>query len=113
MKFYQNKITKQIIGIKNMRELLTHPTDMSIKLGFKDYSYKVIYDAIYPNKLLGNGIVSFAIEHTFLTKNYKRIKKEIALNKYPNFKQYDYEDLVKEAKKKKISKLEVLKQQTI
>jgi len=113
MKFYQNKTTGEIIGVENMRTLLLEPTKQSIELGYKGYSYKVVYDAILPNKILGNGIVSYCISHSFLTKNYKRIKKEIALEKYPNFKQYRYADMVIEAEKLGVDGLDVLRKQTI
>jgi len=93
MKYYQNKTTGEIIGVENMRELITHPTPNSIRLGFKGYSYNVIYDMICPNRLLGNGIVTFCITHSYLKENYKRIKFEIALAKYPEFRQYRHADL--------------------
>lgn len=93
MKFYQNKITNEIVGIENMREVISHPTEQSIKCGRKDYSYEVVYDMICPNKILGNGITSFCITYSFLRQNYKRIKREIALNKHPEFKQYRHEDI--------------------
>jgi hypothetical protein len=56
-------------------------------------------------------LTSFSIEHTFLTKNYKRIRREIAFAKYPKFRQYTYQDLIDEAKLKKVDKLEVLENQ--
>jgi len=113
MKFYQNKTTGEIVGIENMRELISHPTEKSIELGFKGYERSTVYDAIYPNKICGNGIVSFCIEHTFLRKNYKRIRKEIAFEKYPNFKQYRHSDMVIEAKKTKVDGLVILRKQNI
>ena len=113
MKFYQNRTTNEIIGIEEMMDLLSHPTEQSIRLGFKGYKRSTIYKAIFPNKLLANGIVSFAIEHTFLTKNYKRINKNLVFEKYPIFKQYDYTDLTKEAENRGIEKIDVLREQTI
>jgi hypothetical protein len=111
MKFYQNKTNGEIIGVTNMRHLIKHPTTQSEKLGYNGYSYSVIYDMIHPNCLLPNGLTSFSIEHTFLTKNYKRIRREIAFAKYPKFRQYTYQDLIAEAKLKKVDKLEVLENQ--
>ena len=111
MKFYQNKTTGEIIGVENMRHLITHPTEISDKLGFKNHSYMIVYDMICPNNLLGRGITSFAIHHTYLTKNYKRIKREIALEKYPDFRQYNFEDLQKEAKEKNVKTIDILKAQ--
>lgn len=112
MKYYQNKITGEIIGIENMREVIKHPTEKSIALGFKDYSYEVVYDMICPNNILGEGIVSYCITWSYLNTNYKRIRREIALEKHPNFKQYRHKDMVKEAKERGITGLEVLQQQT-
>lgn len=113
MKFYQNKVTNEIIGIFNMRELITHPTEQSISLGYDGYSYNVIYDAILPNKILGNGITSYCITHSFLTKNYKRVNKTIAYSKYPTFKQYRHSDMVIESEETGIDGLEIIKKQTI
>jgi len=93
MKYYQNKTTNEIIGVDNMREVISHPTELSIKCGRKTYSYEVVYDMICPNHILGNGITSFCITYSFLKENYKRIKREIALNKYPEFKQYRHENI--------------------
>lgn len=112
MKYYQNKITGEIIGIENMREVISHPTEQSIKCGRTTYSYEVVYDMICPNKILGNGIVSHCITWSYLNTNYKRIRREIALEKHLNFKQYRHSDMVKEAKEKGTTGLEVLQQQT-
>ncbi|MFW6219981.1 MAG: hypothetical protein ACOC33_04000 [bacterium] len=112
MKFYQNKKTGEIIGIENMRQLITHPTMMSEKLGYDGYSYNVVYDMICPNKILGRGIISYCISHTFLIKNYKRIRKEIAIEKYPEFKQYSYSDLLNESKQTGKDTLDIIKSQT-
>lgn len=112
MKYYQNKTTGEIIGTQNMREVISHPTEQSLKLGFKGYSYEVVYDMICPNKILGNGIVSFCITHSYLRTNYKRIRREIALKKHPVFKQYRHEDLMKEAKETKKESLQILHEQT-
>jgi len=109
MKYYQNIHTKEIIGVGNMRDVISHPTEQSIKCGRKDYSYEVVYDMICPNKILGNGIDSYCITCSYLRKNYKRIKREIALNKYPEFKQYRYEDIPNETTEKR---LEILSSQT-
>lgn len=99
MKYYQNKTTGEIIGIENMREVIDHPTEQDIKLGYENHSYTVVYDMICPNHILGNGIDTFCVTHSYLTTNYRRIKKEIALTKYPNFKQYRYKDLQIEKEK--------------
>jgi hypothetical protein len=112
MKYYQNRNTEEIIGVENTRELITHSTEQSLSLGFKGYSCEVVYDMICPNKLLGNGIKTYCITHSFLKENYKRIKIEIALNKYPRFKQYRHKDLLEEGKKLNIDTLNVLKKQT-
>lgn len=112
MKFYQNKTTGEIIGLENMRHLITHSTEQSESLGYENHSYNVIYDMIHPNKLLGNGIKSFSITHGYLRENYKRIKKQIAYDKYPNFRQYNYNDLIQESEKLGITRLEVLQKQT-
>lgn len=109
MKFYQNKITQEIIGVENMRELILHPTETSIKAGFKGYSYQVIYDMICPNKILGNGIVTFCITNSYLKENYKRIKREIAITKYPDFKQYRHSDLPNGTSEERLA---VIKSQT-
>lgn len=111
MKYYINKTTGNIIGVTNMRQLITHPTEQSTNLGYIGYSYQVVYDMVCPNVLLGNGITSFCISHTYLTKNYKRIKREIALEKYPEFNQYQHKDLVKEGKERNIDTLEILHEQ--
>lgn len=112
MKFYQNKNSGEIIGIENMREVIDIPTKQSVNCGYRDYSYHIVYDMICPNRLIPNGINSFCISHSFLTLNYKRINKNIAFSKYPIFKQYDYEDLEKEAIEKNKTTLEIIKQQT-
>jgi hypothetical protein len=112
MKYYQNINTNEIIGIHNMREVIMEPNNNSIKSGYKDYSYSVVYDMVCPNRLIPNGIDSFCIEHVFLIKNYKRIKRELALEKYPLFKQYDYNDLKNEAEILNVSKLDIIKKQT-
>ena len=111
MKYYKNKKTNNIIGIKNQRHLITHPTEQSESLGFVGYSYTVIYDMICPNILLGNGITSFSISHTYLKENFKRIRREIALEKYPGFKQYDFNDLVKESEERGVDRLDILMEQ--
>jgi hypothetical protein len=111
MKYYQNKTTGEIIGVENMRQLITHPTEQSTKLGFIDHSYMVVYDMICPNNLLGNGIKSYSITHSYLKTNYKRIKMEIAFKKHPNFRQYRFDDLQKESALKGIPTLDVLHKQ--
>ena len=113
MKYYQNKTTGEIIGVENLRELLTFPTEQSIQLGFKGYSRQSIVDVIMPNKLLGNGVKTYNMPFTFLKANYKRINKKIALAKYPNFHQYDYEDLQMEKAKTKLEGIVILMKQTI
>ena len=70
MKYYQNKTTGEIIGVENLRELIDFPTEMSINLGFKGYSRNSIVDVIMPNKILGNGIVSFTMSCSFLITYY-------------------------------------------
>lgn len=112
MKYYQNKTTNEIIGIENMREVISFPTEAQTKLGFIDYSYQIVYDMICPNKLLGRGITSFCITHSYLKMNYKRIAISMALKIYPDFKQYCYNQLVIDAKEQGISRLEILKKQT-
>jgi hypothetical protein len=112
MKYYKNKTTGEIIGIENIRDVISHPTEQSMKAGFKDHSYEVVYDMICPNNILGCGIVSYCITWSYLNTNYKRIRREIALEKHPNFKQYRHSDMIKEAKEKGITELEVLQQQT-
>lgn len=112
MKYYQNKTTGEIIGVENMREVIKSPTKQGDKLGYKGYSYAIVYDMICPNRLIGNGITSFCISHLHLIGNYKRINKNIALSKYPDFKQYGYEDLKKEAERLKCSTLEIIQSQT-
>lgn len=111
MKYYQNKISGNIIGTTNMRSVIKHPTEKSLALGFVDYSYEVVYDMICPNYLLGNGIKSFCITYSYLRENYKRIRREIALEKYPKFKQYDHSDMVKEAKLKGVNGIDILQAQ--
>ena len=111
MKYYINKTTGNIIGVTNMRQLITHPTEQATNLGYIGYSYKIVYDMVCPNVLLGNGITSFSISHTYLTKNYKRIKREIALEKYPEFNQYRHNDLVKEGEERNIDTIEILHEQ--
>lgn len=112
MKYYQNKTTGEIIGIENMRQVITHPTEASIKAGFRGYAYHVVYDMICPNYILGQGITSYCIQYTFLKANYKRIKAEIALSKYPEFNQYRHSDLMIEAEKTGIKSLDILHKQT-
>lgn len=112
MKYYQNLKTGEIMGIENMRQLITHPTPQSESLGYKGYSYKVIYDMICPNNILGHGIVSYCITHSYLRDNFKRINKKIALEKYPEFKQYRHSQLKDDAEKKGITTLEVINKQT-
>lgn len=109
MKFYRNKTTGEIIGVENMRQVIQHPTENSIALGYKGYSYEVVYDMICPNHLLGNGIVSYCITNAYLKDNYKRIKREIALEKYPDFKQYRHADLPNGTPEER---LEVIRNQT-
>ena len=112
MKYYQNKTTGEIIGTTNMREVISHPTEQSIKSGRTYYSYEVVYDMICPNMILGEGIVSYCITWSYLNTNYKRIRREIALEKHPNFKQYRHSDMVEEAKQKGVTGLEILHAQT-
>jgi len=112
MKFYQNINTNEIIGVDNMRQVISHPTEQSMRAGFVNYSYEVVYDMICPNKILGEGITSFCITNSFLTKNYKRIKREIALNRYPNFNQYRHKQLCDEASISGIEKLDIIRKQT-
>ena len=113
MKYYQNKTTGEIIGVENLRELLSFPTEQSISLGFKGYSRQSIVDVIMPNKILGQGIDTFSMSCTFLKENYKRISKKIALAKYPDFHQYRFEDLQFEKKIKEKTGIEILMNQTI
>lgn len=113
MIFYINKQTNEIIGICGMLDLITSPTEQSIKLGYKGYASQVAYLAIYPNKILGNGILSYAITHKFLRENYKRIRKQLAYERYPNFKQYRHSDMVIEAKKLGVDGIDVLRKQTV
>lgn len=112
MKFYENKTTSEIIGVENMRELITHPTESSQKLGFDNYSYQVIYDMICPNKILGNGINTFCITNSYLKANYVRINAKIALARYPVFKQYRHSDLQPESEKCGLTTLEIIHNQT-
>lgn len=109
MKYYQNIVTGEIIGVENMRELITHPTPTSNSLGYKNHSYQVIYDMICPNHILGNGIKTFCITYSYLKQNYKRINAEIALSKYPNFKQYRHEDILQGTQEERLA---VLSKQT-
>lgn len=112
MKYYQNKTTGEIVGVENMRELIKHPTELSQSLGYKGYSYEVIYDMICPNKILGHGIVSYCVTYHYLKDNYKRINRNLALKKYPQFKQYRHSDMVIKAKERGIEGIEVLHEQT-
>lgn len=112
MKYYQNKKTGEIIGVENMRDVIDKPTEAQTKIGYIGYSYSVVYDMICPNKLLANGLKSFCISYRQLVFNYKRIKKEIALSKYPDFHQYNYDDLQKEAITKNCTTLEIIQKQT-
>jgi len=111
MKYYINKTSGNIIGISNMREVIKHPTEKSLALGFKNYSYEVVYDMICPNYILGEGIKSFCITYRYLKDNYKRIKREIALEKYPEFNQYRHHNLIEEGKKRGIDTLKILQEQ--
>jgi hypothetical protein len=111
MRYYRNKVSGEIIGVFNMRELISHSTEQSIKLGYGNYSRQTIYDMICPNILLGAGIASFSIAATYLQNNYKRISAKIALEKYPEFRQYVYEDLVEESNKSGIKKIDILTNQ--
>lgn len=113
MKFYQNKTSGEIIGILEMVELLSPPTDLSKKLGFEGYSRQTAYKAIFPNFMLGRGIGFFVITNSLLINNYKRINKKLALSKYPNFKQYRFEDLVSESSNLGVDRLSVLRKQKI
>lgn len=113
MRFYINKQTNEIIGISEMLDLITSPTENSIKLGYRGYSAQTAYLAIYPNKILGNGILSFAITHKFLKENYKRIRRELAYERHHNFKQYRHSDMVIEANKLGVNGIDVLRKQTI
>lgn len=112
MKYYQNKTTNEIIGIENMREVISLPTKNSIKYGFVNHSYEIVYDMICPNVLIQNGVTSFCITYKMLSRNYKRIKASIALEKYPVFKQYSYVEFDAEKKRLGISGFEILKKQT-
>lgn len=112
MKYYQNINSGAIIGIENMRQLMTEPTEQSINLGYKGYSYKVIYDMICPNYILGNGIDTFCINHSFLQSNFKRVNKKIALKKHPEFIQYRHRHLKADSEKMNITTFEVIQKQT-
>jgi len=109
MKYYQNNVTDEIIGVENMRELISFPTDSSINAGYVGYSYTVIYDMICPNKILGNGIKTYCITWAYLKKYYRRINAKIALQKYPEFKQYRFADLPMVPQEER---LEIMGQQT-
>lgn len=111
MKYYQNKTTSEIVGIENMREVISFPTPQGVKMGYKDHSYSVVYDMVCPNKILGNGITSFCIAHGYLTANYKRISKKVALLKYPDFEQYRHKHLKGDAEKQGCTTLEVIQKQ--
>ena len=113
MKFYQNKNSGEIIATTMMVELLSPPSDHSKRLGFEGYSRQTAYKAIMPNFMLGSGIGSFVITNSLLNSSYKRINKKIALEKYPNFKQYVFADLEKEHKKTGVSKFDILNKQKI
>ena len=112
MKYYQNKETSEIIGITNMREVISLPTMRSATMGYVNHSYQVVYDMICPNKILGNGITSFCITHKFLSACYKRINKKLALNKYPEFEQYRHSHLLKESRATGVDSLKLLQKQT-
>jgi len=88
IKYYQNKTTGEIIGVENMRVLITHPKNTT-----ESYTHQTIYDMICPNKILGNGFQTYCIEYSFLHQNYIAIKRTVALEKYPKFKQYRHNDI--------------------
>ena len=111
-RFYQNKKTGEFMVTvpHSMREVLREPTPESISLGFKGYSTIMICDVILPNKCLGNGIVSYSMSYSFIKNNYKRVKKSIVLEKYPDLHQYRFEDIPKFTQEER---LEILKKQTL
>ena len=116
--YYQNKKTGEfMVSLPHtMRELIDEPTSQSISLGFvvplnnKGFSTKMICDVILPNYCLGNGIVSFSMSYRFIKDNYKRVKKSIVLEKYPDLHQYRFDDIPKVSQPER---LEVLTKQTI
>lgn len=103
MKYYQNRTTGEIIGAKNMREVIIEPTEESAKLGWVDYHFMVVADVIHPNKLLGNGIISYCMPVYLIKKWYKRIDKYKALRRYPIFQQYRFDDLSKVSQEERLT----------
>jgi len=113
MKFYQNRTSGEIIGIKEMLEIITHPTPTSKLLGYNGYSRETAFNAIYPNKILGNGIETFVITNSFLRANYKRINKKIALTKHSIFEQYRHKHMMSEVNELGVKGIDILRKQTI
>jgi hypothetical protein len=79
MNYYKHKTTGDIIGITgSWRDLV----DANGTILF------VITEAIFPNVMVGNGIICHMISFADLGKNYKRTSRKEALEKYPDFGQY-------------------------
>jgi hypothetical protein len=110
--YYQNRKTGEFMVTVpySTRDLISEPTPESIALGFKGYKTSMVCDVILPNKCLGNGIISFTMSYVFIKNNYKRVKKSIVLEKYPDLHQYRFEDIPKFTQEER---LEILKKQTI
>lgn len=111
MRYYENKKTGEIMAsYHNLRDVILPTDNNHIKLGWVDYKIMVVTDVILPNKILGNGIITYCMPYTFIRDNYKRIKKAKAFERYPNLHQYTYQDLPKTTHDER---LEILKKQTL
>jgi hypothetical protein len=75
MKYYQNKVSGEIIGVFNKREVISHPTEKSIKKGFKNFSTETVYDINFFNVMLGDGTDLYCITHSYLIRKYEELSK--------------------------------------
>lgn len=82
MKYYINKTTGEPLAV----------IDDLIELTFANsHNFEVIYLSIFPERWLGNGIITHAISHSEL-KNFKIISKDLFFEKCPDFGQFRHKN---------------------
>lgn len=82
MIYYKHNQTGDVIGsLNNLRDLVTGNS-----------TFVTITDVIFPNSVLGSGIICHCMTHTYIRDNYKRISRKMALELCPDFGQWRHVD---------------------
>lgn len=82
MKYYQHKLTQEVIGvIDNLMDLIDESTNV------KSITYVII-----PDKVLGNGILCHCMSYNTIRVAYNRISKTKALEICQDFGQWRHVD---------------------